>query len=445
VYNRNLKIFRGVDNRIDIQVRNSDQKASNIAGSTLVFNLVNQATKDFVDRVTSFWLQEYKIDGIRFDYTKGFLNANAGNSALRQATIKRIGDTLWSLNPNAYLILEHWADNSEEKALSDYGFLLWGNSTYNFHQAGQGNAQSNFSWAYHGARGWTEPALVSYAESHDEERLMYEVLTYGNTTNVNHNPRQLATGLRRAEAVNLFAYLIPGPRMIWMFGELGYDISINNPCRVCNKPILWNYYQVPERRRLYDVTAAIFSLRKSHPATFRDGQFTYSFAGATKRMVFNSSGMDAMAIGNFAVSAQTIIPAFTATGVWYDYFSGDSITVSNVNAGILLKAGEYRLYTSTKLSQPQITLSEPEHVAVHGSESLEAVVFNEARDLNIDLIPVLEHAIDEGLSEVTGLTFDAVEVPDAGAFYVGGGFGVKVVCEEVLHRGQASVSSFSHE
>ena len=327
------------------------------------FNHENQATKDFVDRVTSFWLQEYKIDGIRFDYTKGFLNANAGNSALRQATIKRIGDTLWSLNPNAYLILEHWADNSEEKALSDYGFLLWGNSTYNFHQAGQGNAQSNFSWAYHGARGWTEPALVSYAESHDEERLMYEVLTYGNTTNVNHNPRQLATGLRRAEAVNLFAYLIPGPRMIWMFGELGYDISINNPCRVCNKPILWNYYQVPERRRLYDVTAAIFSLRKSHPATFRDGQFTYSFAGATKRMVFNSSGMDAMAIGNFAVSAQTIIPAFTATGVWYDYFSGDSITVSNVNAGILLKAGEYRLYTSTKLSQPQITLNEPEHVA----------------------------------------------------------------------------------
>jgi hypothetical protein len=48
VYNRNLKIFRGVDNRIDIQVRNSDQKASNIAGSTLVFNLVSQDTKDLI-------------------------------------------------------------------------------------------------------------------------------------------------------------------------------------------------------------------------------------------------------------------------------------------------------------------------------------------------------------------------------------------------------------
>lgn len=48
VYNRNLKIYRSVDNRIDIQVRNSDQKASNITGSVLVFNLVSRDTKDLV-------------------------------------------------------------------------------------------------------------------------------------------------------------------------------------------------------------------------------------------------------------------------------------------------------------------------------------------------------------------------------------------------------------
>lgn len=48
VYNKNLKIFRGVDNRIDIQVRNSDQKATNIIGSVLVFNLIAQDTKDLV-------------------------------------------------------------------------------------------------------------------------------------------------------------------------------------------------------------------------------------------------------------------------------------------------------------------------------------------------------------------------------------------------------------
>ncbi len=48
VYNRNLKIYKSVDNRIDIQVRNSDQKTMNIAGSTLVFNLVARDTQDLV-------------------------------------------------------------------------------------------------------------------------------------------------------------------------------------------------------------------------------------------------------------------------------------------------------------------------------------------------------------------------------------------------------------
>jgi hypothetical protein len=48
VYNRNIKIYRGVDNRIDIQVRNSDEKAADATGSTLVFNLVERETQALV-------------------------------------------------------------------------------------------------------------------------------------------------------------------------------------------------------------------------------------------------------------------------------------------------------------------------------------------------------------------------------------------------------------
>jgi hypothetical protein len=48
VYNRNLKIYRSVDNRIDIQVRNSDQKAQNVTGSTLVFNLISREDKNLI-------------------------------------------------------------------------------------------------------------------------------------------------------------------------------------------------------------------------------------------------------------------------------------------------------------------------------------------------------------------------------------------------------------
>jgi hypothetical protein len=45
--------------------------------------------------------------------------------------------------------------------------------------------------------------------------------------------------------------------MIWQFGELGYDISIDNPCRICNKPIKWDYLQDARRKNLYKVFAAL--------------------------------------------------------------------------------------------------------------------------------------------------------------------------------------------
>ena len=48
VYNRNLKVYRSVDNRIDLQVRNSDQKAADITGSTLVFNIISREGKDLI-------------------------------------------------------------------------------------------------------------------------------------------------------------------------------------------------------------------------------------------------------------------------------------------------------------------------------------------------------------------------------------------------------------
>ena len=48
VYNRNLKVFRSVDNRIDLQVRNSDQKSADISGSTVVFNIIARAGKDLI-------------------------------------------------------------------------------------------------------------------------------------------------------------------------------------------------------------------------------------------------------------------------------------------------------------------------------------------------------------------------------------------------------------
>ena len=49
VYNRNLKIYRGCDNRVDLQVRNSDEKSQDISTRPyIVFNLINKETQELV-------------------------------------------------------------------------------------------------------------------------------------------------------------------------------------------------------------------------------------------------------------------------------------------------------------------------------------------------------------------------------------------------------------
>ncbi|MEI9909455.1 MAG: hypothetical protein WDO71_07195 [Bacteroidota bacterium] len=140
---------------------------------------------------------------------------------------KRYYDTLQLKSPGSYAVLEHFAADAEEIELSDYGMLLWGNSNYNYNEASMGFiSTSNFERAIHSVRNWTQPYLMSYMESHDEERLMYKNLNFGNSSG-SYNTRDLNTALKRMELNAAFFLTIPGPKMIWQFGELGYDFSIN--------------------------------------------------------------------------------------------------------------------------------------------------------------------------------------------------------------------------
>jgi pullulanase/glycogen debranching enzyme len=220
-----------------------------------------------MDRINTYWLEEYQVDGFRFDYTKGMTNAgNVSNNAQRITYLKRLADTVWAVNPSAYVILEHWADNAEEKQLADYGMMLWGNTCHQFYEGAMGfPTTSNFSWASYKNRTWNQPGLITYLDSHDEERIAFKVKVLGRQSNPNYPVRSLEISLRRLELASALGHLIPGPKMIYMFTELGYDQSIDNPCRICNKPPRWNYQQVPERKRLYDVTAELLKLKTTYP------------------------------------------------------------------------------------------------------------------------------------------------------------------------------------
>ena len=154
------------------------------------------------------------------------------------------------------LILEHFANNDEETVLSAFGFMLWGNLNYSYLQSSMGYAdQADITWGSYEARGWKQPNLVTYMESHDEERMMYKNITYGNSSGT-YNVKDLHTALNRVKLASAFFYTIPGPKMLWQFGELGYDYSIDYNGRVGNKPIRWDYFTDPYRKDVYKVIAA---------------------------------------------------------------------------------------------------------------------------------------------------------------------------------------------
>lgn len=321
------------------------------------FNHASIYTQKLVDSITSYWMNEYKIDGFRFDFTKGFTNTSYGTTSWaseydpqRIAILKRMASEIWKRKANACIIFEHLADNSEETVLADYGIMLWGNANYNYNEATMGyhdNNKSDFSWISYKKRGWDQPNVVSYMESHDEERIMFKNLTYGNSSG-SYTIKDLNTALLRIEMAACFFFPVPGPKMIWQFEELGYDISIDYNGRLSSKPLHWEYYSVAERHRIFRVFSFLIRLKEQEPL-FSSSDFTLDVSGAVKTAKFSLNNDHAVVLGNFDVLTKTAIVTFPSTGKWYDYFTGDSITLTSAENNITLEPGEYHLYSNKKL------------------------------------------------------------------------------------------------
>jgi len=336
------------------------------------FNHESNATKYFWHRVFDFWLREYKMDGFRMDFTKGLtqkVSTNDGEfSAFDQSRVnilKDYADSIWKYFPNSYIILEHLTGNTEEQTLQSMGFLLWGGNRENkaYNEATKGfhdNNRSNFSSIVYNSneRGYTNPHLVGYMESHDEERLMYKTKAEGNNSVTSYDVRNDSIALRRMEAATSLFLTIPGPKMIWEFGERGYDKSIfacanntipqpygtNESCKLSRKEPRWEYMQDAKRKRLYDITASLLKLRNTQPALFNSTNFSYTLVNNVKYFRISEPNLSALIIANFDVVSTVTPITFPSGGTWYDYLTGETVTATGASQLLPLLPGEYHVY-----------------------------------------------------------------------------------------------------
>jgi len=150
----------------------------------------------------------------------------------------------------------------------------------------------------------------------------------------------LTVAMRRAGASAAFFLTVPGPKMIWQFGEIGYDYTIEHNGRTGEKPVVTDECMaVPARKALYDTYATLLKFRRENPRFFdKDAKFEWTPSGALKKITCSVDGKTFHVVGNFGkASASYTVPS----GSWTDYINGGT-----VSGTITLKQGEFRLLTT---------------------------------------------------------------------------------------------------
>jgi glycosidase len=338
------------------------------------FNHNSTATKYFVQRNLNFWIDEYRVDGFRFDLAKGFSQTITNTTTIenydpaRVANLNYYYDNVVPAHPNTYMILEFLGSlpNQEEQEYVVKGFMPWGNMNARYNQCTLGFASnSDISPIVYNSsqRNFSAPSLMGYMESHDEERTMYKNLQFGNASG-SYDVKVLATALAREEAAASVFFTVPGPKMIWQFEERGYDVSINfGGSNVANKPPRWEYMLDPNRRKLYDAYKKMLDLRLNNPAVFNNTTFSYDFfngGGLVKTFQIadpNATGKKITVVANLDVVQQTKSVTFQSTGDWINYLStgtgtgingatNSTFNLTNATQSIVLAPGEYHIYVS---------------------------------------------------------------------------------------------------
>ncbi|WP_303317315.1 alpha-amylase family glycosyl hydrolase [Flavivirga abyssicola] len=351
------------------------------------FDHSNSFTKVYTKRVVKHWIEDFKIDGFRWDLTKGFTqNCSSGDEgctnsyqADRVAVLKEYADYSWSLDDTHYVIFEHLGADTEEQEWANYrigdpipkGVMMWSEMWTAYKNLAQGQSSNiNFDRMGHTAHGFTEKRTLGYPESHDKDRIMYEMTEFGINTTPSHNVRDLNTALKRMSALGAITIPIPGPKMLWHFADLGMDDSIwtcsngvvnsdydgNNDgdCKLDTKPQpQWtnNWLADSNRNKIYNDWARINHLKINEDVF--EGNYNISSGTQTPRISIytgneNTSGSElknVIIIANFSVTSQSINPNFPYSGTWYDLMDNSgSTTIDGSTNSINLPPGEFRIY-----------------------------------------------------------------------------------------------------
>ena len=292
----------------------------------------NTNTIDYINRVNKIWVDEYRVDGFRFDamYMIGW------DMQQQEYGIPAWSTELKNHDPTIYQIAEHlpsnpwlientdlssgWHDSFHDRLLNDvHGQSL---STMSIMRQIVG---------LHEYSDWGDPynsrtQAVKYMVSHDEQSILQEMVTY------NSYSIEEARSRDKFYATILFTSL--GIPMLFQgqeFGlQTGWDDDNNNGNyddeKLQYRPVDWSLLNTDIGQSHLEHYSKLAKLRKSNPA-FYEGTFYDLYRYTSQKVIVygykdespNNNDDQVVVVANFSSLERTIenVP-FLSSGIWYD-------------------------------------------------------------------------------------------------------------------------------
>ncbi|MDE6486749.1 MAG: hypothetical protein K2L76_04490 [Muribaculaceae bacterium] len=328
------------------------------------YDLVEQ---HYID-VLQYWLREYNVDGFRFDLVKGLgdnSSYGSGTEAYNQSRVdrmKRLHAAIKAVKPDAIHINELLAASPEENANAADGQIGWHNLSHNAGQFAMSYDEDNsgVSEFYTANTDRTPWHSMAYAESHDEERLGYKMVSYA--------PTAVQTGrvrARRLAALGAWMVLTPGPKMIWQFQEMGNDQTTKNSDGSNNtspKRVNWSALDNAINKHIVAAYRAAGALRVANPAMFgRDADFVCTWSKSTtapRSLCIRKDGKTIVAFFNPSTTAAQDVTvsgtglAASAAELVYacEGFDNPSLSGSGGTLKLNVPANSFAIYGSAGIS-----------------------------------------------------------------------------------------------
>ncbi|MEM9721949.1 MAG: alpha-amylase family glycosyl hydrolase [Bacteroidota bacterium] len=295
----------------------------------------NLCTQEFIRDVCIHWLDEYQLDGIRFDYTLGFYRESDPSVGISRLISDVQQHVTQENRTNIGLFVEHLTDNRYE-AIDD---------------ANQINASG--AWFdpfmftnWQAANGVLTPELLRIQDASRDFAPDKSPVTY--TQNHDHSNILSVMGGRlrwyKSQAPAISLLTSPGAIMLHNGQEFGEDyfLPASGPDRVIPRPLRWEAFSADFiGGRLFEVYQRLIEIRKVHPAlrssnyfphtNHPDGYGIYPDLGVS---IYHRWGLDEVGNTerfiialNYSDTDHFLDIPFSTNGNWIDLLNQESVRV----------------------------------------------------------------------------------------------------------------------